>query len=63
MLILKRTYEENYTKGIINIPDIQLNTIELTYKDNQRNISCIPEKRYIIKCYNSPKFGKCLKIC
>ncbi len=63
MLILKRTYEENYTKGTINIPDIQLNTLELTYRNNQRNISCIPEKRYVIKCHNSPKFGKCLKIC
>ncbi len=66
MLILKRTYEENYTKGTINIPDTpsySLKTLELTYRNNQRNISCIPEKRYIIKCYNSPKFGKCLKIC
>lgn len=65
MLILKRTYEENYTKGTINIPDTpsySLNTLELTYKDNQRNISCIPEKKYVIKCHNSPKFGKCLKI-
>lgn len=66
MLILKRTYEENYTKGTINIPDTpsyDLNTLELTYRHNQRNISCIPEKKYVIKCHNSPKFGKCLKIC
>lgn len=41
---------------------IELYTLELPYKDNQTNISCIPEGRYIVKRYKSPKFSDCFKI-
>lgn len=37
-------------------------TIELDWKNNQRNISCIPKGRYIVTKHNSPKFKRTLLI-
>ncbi len=51
-IILIRTYYPDGTNGILQVKDdpvIICNTIELPWKDNQRNISCIPEGRYGIK--------------
>lgn len=31
--------------------------LELPWKDNQRNISCIPEGHYEVMAHRSPKFG------
>lgn len=71
MLILKRTYFDKYTTGELTIlkekdnsnnSNIELYTLELPYKDNQINISCIPEGKYIIKKHKSPKFGDCFKV-
>ena len=63
MLILKRTYKENYTKGELKIKDYaNFDFLELTYNNNKKDISCIPEDEYLVKCHNSPKFGKCLKV-
>ncbi len=35
----------------------QCKTLELSYKNNQRNISSIPEGRYIVRKEYSPRFG------
>lgn len=73
MLKLKRTYFDKYTSGELtlfknnndgnnnsnNNLKIKLYTLEPPYKDNQQNISCIPEGRYIVKRHKSPKFGDC----
>jgi len=32
-------------------------TLELPWKDNQRNISCIPEGEYEVELYDSPSHG------
>ncbi|WP_052444062.1 DUF5675 family protein [Flammeovirga sp. OC4] len=37
-------------------------TIELPWRNNQRNISCIPTGLYKVVPWNSPRFGKCFKI-
>lgn len=37
-------------------------TLELPYRDNQKEISCIPTGLYNICEFNSPKFGLCIKI-
>ncbi|BDD07506.1 DUF5675 family protein [Aureibacter tunicatorum] len=37
-------------------------TLELPWRNNQRNISCIPEGLYKGIKHQSPKFGKCFKI-
>ena len=35
-------------------------TVEPPWKDNKRDISCIPAGTYIVKPFDSPKHGKCL---
>lgn len=37
-------------------------TLELSWKQNQRNISCIPTGVYPVKIWESPKFGKCFLV-
>ena len=50
MLKLKRTYHKNYTSGELFLPDdTLLYTLELAWRDNVRNVSCIPEGDYFFK--------------
>lgn len=37
-------------------------TLEPTWKDNQKEISCIPAGTYQVRKHNSPKYGKCYKV-
>jgi len=37
-------------------------TGELPWRENQSNISCIPERIYTVKPHVSPRFGKCLSV-
>lgn len=51
------------TLGILQIWDgemkiFECKTLELPWKENQVNISCIPTGTYNVLRYNSPKFGK-----
>lgn len=41
---------------------LKLKTLELPWKDNQRNISCIPKGTYKAILHRSPRFGLCLWI-
>lgn len=48
-LILKRRYFPEGTNGDVFLEGTLLcHTIELPWKNNQRNISCIPEGRYLL---------------
>ena len=38
-------------------------TLELEWKDNEPNESCIPDGDYICKRVNSPKFGNTFEVC
>lgn len=38
-------------------------TLELPWKYNLRNVSCIPEGIYELALHNSSKFGRCFKVC
>jgi hypothetical protein len=62
-LKLKRIYFENYTIGCLYVnKQLLCFTLELPNKENQKNISCIPEGEYKFSRYDSPKFGKCFRI-
>lgn len=62
-LTLRRTYYPNGTNGIISIgPASICHSIELPWKDNKRKTSCIPEGRYLLTRYESPKHGPCLLV-
>jgi hypothetical protein len=58
------SYTDTGTWGVLldsnRIP--LMNTFELPWKENRTGESCIPERSYLVKPFNSPKFGKCLKI-
>ena len=59
-LKITRYYYQDYTIGVLTGLDKPIFTLELPWKDNQRNISCIPEGSYKVIKHNSPKFGNTL---
>jgi len=58
-MILKRVWRnESATYGVL-IDDVPFAvTLELPWKWNKQNLSCIPEGRYFCKRIISPRFGK-----
>ena len=62
-LVLKRSYFEKGTNGALFINGQFLCfTIELPWKDNHRNISCIPEGQYEIVARHSKRFQNHLHV-
>lgn len=65
--ILKRDYGKQQTTGEIQCYSgseliLTLKTLELPWKDNQNNISCIPEGDYWLQPRVSEKYGEHLHI-
>lgn len=56
-IILKRTYSEKQTVGVFEMNGDIYNTVELPWKDNQKQKSCIPEGVYICTRRFSEKYG------
>ncbi|MDE3237283.1 MAG: hypothetical protein KGO81_15160 [Bacteroidota bacterium] len=57
-LQLMRSYHARGTNGnLLYRGMVVCHTIELPWKDNARNISCIPEGRYTLERRHSEKFG------
>jgi len=63
-VVLTRLYEWKgvETVGKLEVGTFFCNTLELAWKDNQKNISCIPKGEYKVKWGYSWKFGWCYKI-
>lgn len=62
-LVLNRTYLPEGTNGTILLYGKPLcQTIELPWRQNRRNTSCIPEGRYRLQPYPSLRFGRCLLV-
>lgn len=60
-VILVRSHQtESATKGFLFYKNVDLVTLELPWKKNQRRISCIPNGEYPCKKHTSPKFGECI---
>jgi len=65
---IERIYKEEQTEGSIyvfnerNGIDFSCWTLELPYRDNQRNISCIKEGVYPCIKHHSPRFGNTIWI-
>lgn len=63
---LSRIYQDDCTIGILECTKgnqkFRCFTLELPYRNNKSNISCIPRGEY--PCYKtvSPKFGDCLAV-
>lgn len=41
---------------------LKFDTLELSYRDNERRISCIPSGVYVVKPKFSYRFGKCFEL-
>ena len=60
---LKRIYHTGGTNGTFLLyGEAICHTIELPWRDNRRNVSCIPEGRYALQRYKSRRFGPCLLV-
>jgi hypothetical protein len=60
MITLRRYYMgDDCTLGLLYMPDEKpLYTLELPWRDNMANISCIPEGLYTVKYHISPSLGE-----
>lgn len=62
-LVLTRTYLEHGTNGTLLLNGKHIcYTIELPWRNNRRNVSCIPEGRYRLKRTRSQRFGYTLRV-
>ena len=64
---IERTYRANQTEGVFRVYNdadmiLSINTLELPWLDNKRNISCIPEGEYECVRYKSTKRGIVYKV-
>lgn len=61
--VLTRVYKSGGTNGTLTLNGhFVCFTIELPWKENKRNISCIPEGKYELKARYSPKFKNHLEV-
>jgi hypothetical protein len=61
--ITRKQTGEDGTFGILNVEDrFVCVTLEPPWKDNQRNVSCIPTGEYEVKPFISRRYGKTYKI-
>jgi hypothetical protein len=61
-LTIKRWYQNDCVIGRLTYGDFQCFTLELPYKDNAKNISCIPPTTYIGRKHLSQKNGNVISI-
>jgi hypothetical protein len=60
---LHRFHNPEFTVGVLFMEDTPLCvTIERAWRDNRRNISCIPEGRYKCRRVVSPRFGTTFEV-
>ena len=60
---ISRIYQNDCTVGILNYGlNARACTLELPWKDNQPNISCIPAGYYIAQYRNSPSNGDVIEL-
>ncbi len=62
-LVLTRVYKRGGTNGTLTLNGhFVCFTLELPWKENKRNISCIPEGKYELKARFSPEFQNHLQV-
>lgn len=52
----------NGTFGLLEVEGLRLHTIELPWRFNLRNVSCIPVGAYSVIRWESPSKGDCFKV-
>lgn len=61
-LVIKTIKQHDCTIGTLNVDAFRCFTLELPWKDNQTNVSCIPAGHYNGQKITSPSLGECLEI-
>lgn len=56
--LVRDEYRDSCTLGKLTINDHSFETLEPPWKNNQRNVSCIPEGRYLCKFLERSASGK-----
>lgn len=59
---IQRIHQDDCTIGILNIGKFRCFTLELPWRNNQNNVSCIPSGTYIAQKHTSPTKGKCIEL-
>lgn len=58
LTLLRDQTGDQGTLGVLTAPGLLLRTIELPWRDNARNVSCIPAGVYRCEMRPSPRFGR-----
>lgn len=61
-LTINRVYQDDCTLGVLNYYGFRCFTLELPWKDNKTNVSCIPAGTYKCKKIVSPSLGECIEV-
>lgn len=56
--LLRTSTSDMGTEGVLITNGFMCKMIELPWRENQHNISCIPSGEYLVKIRKSPKYGK-----
>lgn len=62
-LLLESRHFPHQTLGILSYKDFVCATVELPWRDNERNVSCIPAGEYALFKRESPRNGHVLQFC
>jgi len=62
MILLERDYRSDHTRGVLTCERYEYACLERPWVANRANVSCIPAGTYILKRWESPTFGECLKV-
>lgn len=61
--LLRVAEDDNTTFGVLLVDGApQFVTAEDLWKDNEKQVSCVPTGRYVIRRHDSPKFGMCYAV-
>ena len=58
MLLIREKTTSQATYGTLKVDDFECKTVELAYRGNKRNISCIPKGNYKYRVLNSSRAFK-----
>lgn len=58
MILLRDDWSDEGTYGYLVYGNEFVHTLELPWRDNQPNASCIPAGRYTVRMRHSPKYGQ-----
>lgn len=62
LTLSRHSYHPVCTMGWLHVGDTRLATLEPPWRQNRKNMSCVPEGTYELNHYNSLKFQNCFEL-